>query len=97
MQAAYEDPNVRLGTAIERLRAQWVAEFDVVLVDSRTGLTDASADDYPGVGSRVVDDDGHFVRVIVTLLDVPEPGSLLLGVGALAAIARGARLRTLAA
>jgi hypothetical protein len=58
------------------------------------GITNASADDYPGVGPRVVDDDGHFVRVIVTLLDVPEPGSLLFVAAALVAMAARAQART---
>jgi MinD-like ATPase involved in chromosome partitioning or flagellar assembly len=29
-----------LGTVLERLRAQWVAEYDFVLLDSRTGISD---------------------------------------------------------
>ena len=36
-------------------------------------LTGVAADDYPGVGARTADDDGHFVRVGVTILPIPVP------------------------
>ena len=41
-------------------------------------LANATADDYPGVGGRSASGDGHFVDVGVTLLAVPEPGTLAL-------------------
>jgi hypothetical protein len=50
-------------------------------------LTATSADDYPGAGGRVAANDGHFVRVGVTLLAVPEPGALTLVLGGLVALA----------
>jgi hypothetical protein len=57
-------------------------------------LTGVTADDYPGVGGRVAADDGHFVGVGVTLLAIPEPGTLWLlggGVALLALRRRAAR------
>ncbi|HSJ97145.1 MAG TPA: PEP-CTERM sorting domain-containing protein [Myxococcota bacterium] len=37
-----------------------------------------SADDYPGVGSRNINNDGHFVSVNAVITAVPEPGTILL-------------------
>lgn len=46
-----------------------------------------TAEDYPGVGSRVASDDGHFVNVKLTF--VPEPASLsLMMMGGLIALRR---------
>jgi hypothetical protein len=42
------------------------------------GLATTTADDYPGVGARTPANDGHFVGVGVTLVAVPEPGTLAL-------------------
>ena len=39
-------------------------------------LTDVTADDYPGVGARDIDLDGHFVDVRVTF--IPEPATMSL-------------------
>jgi hypothetical protein len=54
-------------------------------------LSDFSAGDYPGVGNRDINGDGHFVSV--TLL--PEPGTALLALGGLAGLARAGRRRSL--
>lgn len=46
-----------------------------------------TAEDYPGAGSRVVNDDGHFVDVKLTF--VPEPASAaLIGIGTTILMAR---------
>jgi hypothetical protein len=42
------------------------------------GLTSASADDYPGQGSRAIANDGHFVTVNTQILSTPEPASAAL-------------------
>ncbi len=56
-------------------------------------IVPATADDYPGVGSRTAANDGHFADVKVTLLTIPEPGTAaLLGLG-LVLVATGARAR----
>jgi hypothetical protein len=54
-----------------------------------------TADDYPGVGSRNVNNDGHFVNVNAVVTDVvPEPGTVMLfGLG-LAGLAAYGRRRT---
>jgi hypothetical protein len=47
-------------------------------------LGGASADEYPGVGNRNINNDGHFVTVQVTPTLIPEPGTwLLMGLGLL--------------
>jgi hypothetical protein len=43
-----------------------------------------SADDYPGVGSRNINGDGHFVSANAVITAVPEPGTILLFGGGLA-------------
>ncbi len=46
------------------------------------GITGTTVDDYPGVGSRTMADDGHFVNILATVTFVPEPGTvMLLGTG----------------
>lgn len=37
-ESLYSD--FKIGSAIERLRGEWAAEYDVVLIDSRTGISD---------------------------------------------------------
>jgi hypothetical protein len=44
-------------------------------------LPGVTAEDYPGVGSRVVNDDGHFVNVKLTFVPEPSSAALLLTVG----------------
>jgi hypothetical protein len=52
-------------------------------------LATTTADDYPGAGGRVASADGHLVHVAVTLLAVPEPGTLpLLAMGLFLLLAR---------
>jgi hypothetical protein len=41
-------------------------------------LGGASADDYPGVGSRNILNDGHFVNMVLTVT-VPEPSTIAMG------------------
>lgn len=53
--------------------------------DSNNLLANTTADDYPGLGSRVQSNDGHFVNVAV----VPEPGTVLLMALGLAGLAGG--------
>jgi hypothetical protein len=54
-----------------------------------------TADDYPGVGSRNINGDGHFVSVNALVTAVPEPGTvLLLGSGLAALALRGRRQRS---
>jgi CHASE1-domain containing sensor protein len=56
-------------------------------------LPGMTAEDYPGVGSRVVNDDGHFVNVKLTF--VPEPASAaLLALGGLGVLIRGRRVQS---
>jgi hypothetical protein len=51
-----------------------------------------TADDYPGVGARNINGDGHFVTINATITNVPEPGTVLLLGGGLAGLAfRGRR------
>ena len=74
-------------------------EFSVSLdafSNSNTAFPTAHGDEmaggYPGMGSRNIADDGHFVTV--DLVQLPEPGSLLslgAGAGLLAALARRRR------
>jgi len=50
-----------------------------------------TADDYPGVGSRTIGNDGHFVNANV-VVTVPEPGTaLLIGAGLAGLALRGRR------
>jgi len=37
---SYQDKEIQLGERIEQLRREWVRDYDFVLLDSRTGLTD---------------------------------------------------------
>ncbi len=53
----------------------------------------ATADDYPGVGSRTAANDGHFVDVTATYLVVPEPEPVVLATLGLVGLAIGARRR----
>lgn len=46
-----------------------------------------TADDYPGVGSRNINGDGHFVNINAVITAVPEPGTLMLLGGGLAGLA----------
>ena len=47
-----------------------------------SGTPGTSADDYPGVGSRTIGNDGHFVTILANVTYVPEPGTaLLFGLG----------------
>ena len=54
-------------------------------------LAGVTADDYPGVGGRVAGADGHVVNVGVTLLNVPEPGTIAVLGGGLLVLACGRR------
>ncbi len=54
-----------------------------------------TAEDYPGVGSRAVNNDGHFVDLKLTFVPVPEPASAsLLAVGLLKFVARRKRIHS---
>jgi hypothetical protein len=48
-------------------------------------LAFATADDYPGVGSRTQALDGHFVSIVATVVSVPEPSTI--GLAAIAGLA----------
>jgi hypothetical protein len=53
------------------------------------GVNSSTADDYPGVGSRTQNNDGHFVDVKATIIGVvPEPGTATLLVFGLTLLAR---------
>jgi hypothetical protein len=69
-------------------------EVAVRLGMAGTQATRVSAEDYPGVGSRVIGNDGHFVNISAEVTNiVPEPGTFaMLGLG-LAGIARAGRRR----
>ncbi len=57
-------------------------------------LGGASADNYPGPGSRNIANDGHFVNITSEVLTVPEPSSVVLaglGICGLVAVARRRR------
>lgn len=65
----------------------------------RLGLNDVlggnGADNYPGVGSRDINQDGHFVSVKATLLTVPEPSTYAMAIMAgLGAVLFGWRRRS---
>jgi len=59
------------------------------------GLTGpTTADDYPGVGTRTIGSDGHFVTVGATIIAVPEPApAALISLGLVALALRGRRER----
>ncbi len=42
------------------------------------GITNTTADDYPGLGSRTAANDGHFVDVTATIISAPEPAPAAL-------------------
>ena len=69
---------------------QYLPSDEVTVRLGRAGsLTGVPTDDYPGSFPRVMDDDGIFARVTVTLAAVPEPDTaLLLAAGVLALAAR---------
>ena len=57
-----------------------------------TGPT--TADDYPGVGSRTLANDGHFVTVNTTIISTPEPApAALIAFGLLGLAIRARRVR----
>lgn len=41
-------------------------------------LGGATADDYPGVGGRNINNDGHFVNITATMITVPEPSTFVM-------------------
>lgn len=69
-------------------------EIAIRLGIAGTQTTRVSAEDYPGAGARVMNNDGHFVTIGAEVTNiVPEPGTLaMLGIG-LAGIARAGRKR----
>lgn len=60
------------------------------LGNNRSGTT---VDNYPGAGSRVQANDGHFAGINATITAIPEPGTLLLMGSGLAGIAVFGRRR----
>jgi hypothetical protein len=66
-------------------------ETAVRLGMAKTTGTGTTAPDYPGVGARVIGNDGHFAGINATITAVPEPGTLLLigsGIAGLAVYGR---------
>jgi hypothetical protein len=69
-------------------------EIAIRLGMAGTQTTRVSAEDYPGVGSRVIGNDGHFVNISAEVTNiVPEPGTLAMVALGLAGIARSGRRR----
>ena len=86
------------GITVVSLDFSWTLDTDSAQHEAaiRMGMAGSlallSADDYPGVGSRTIGSDGHFVNVTATVTAVPEPTTaLLLSLGLIGLTVQGRR------